>query len=130
MWIASPIWLARAAQAAGWPRLAIAPGSLRHDLALTEAPGAPADSRLSRLVLDTTRSVRDLGRHHPPVAGRVAAGGTAASALTPTLTLTLTPTPTLTLALTLTPTLALTLALTLTCCRTQHSGATGASSCS
>jgi hypothetical protein len=39
------------AQAADWPRLAEAPGSLRHDLALKEASGEPASRGLSHLVL-------------------------------------------------------------------------------
>ena len=45
-----PIWPASAAQAADWPRLAEARGSLRHDLALKGASGEPAGRGLSRLV--------------------------------------------------------------------------------
>eukprot|EP00964_Phaeocystis_antarctica_P159304 scaffold130291_cov69-Phaeocystis_antarctica.AAC.1 len=39
---ADPIWLASAARTAGLPRLAYGWGSLRHDLAPTEASGEPA----------------------------------------------------------------------------------------
>eukprot|EP00964_Phaeocystis_antarctica_P076895 scaffold47607_cov77-Phaeocystis_antarctica.AAC.2 len=45
-----PIWPASAAQAADWPRLAEAQGSLRHDLSLKGASGEPAGRGLSRLV--------------------------------------------------------------------------------
>ena len=44
---------ASAAQAADWPRLAEARGSLRHDLALGGAFGEPAGRGLSRLALHT-----------------------------------------------------------------------------
>eukprot|EP00964_Phaeocystis_antarctica_P105399 scaffold70427_cov57-Phaeocystis_antarctica.AAC.2 len=50
MWKTRPIWPASAAQAADWPRLAEARGSLRHDLALEGASGEPAGRGLSRLV--------------------------------------------------------------------------------
>eukprot|EP00964_Phaeocystis_antarctica_P015483 scaffold8560_cov66-Phaeocystis_antarctica.AAC.2 len=46
------IWPSSAAQLADWPRLAAAPGSLRRDLALREAFGAPADRGLSNRVFD------------------------------------------------------------------------------
>ena len=46
----SPVWPAGAAQAADWPRLAEASGSLRHDLALKPASGEPAGRALSHLV--------------------------------------------------------------------------------
>ena len=49
---ARPRWLASAAQAADWPRLAEAWGSPRHGLALRGACGAPAGGRLSQLVFD------------------------------------------------------------------------------
>ena len=51
---ARPVWPASisAARAAGWPRLAGARGSLRHDLALREASGEPAGRSLCRLVFD------------------------------------------------------------------------------
>ena len=39
----------------GWPRLADARGSLRPDLALAEASGAPAGRRLRRLDLHMVR---------------------------------------------------------------------------
>ena len=42
MWKTRPIWPASAAQAADWPRLAEAQGSLRHDLALKGASGESA----------------------------------------------------------------------------------------
>ena len=45
-----PVWPASAAQPADWPRLAEAPDSLRHDLALRGACGEPAGRRLSELV--------------------------------------------------------------------------------
>ena len=45
-------WGASAAQAADWPKLADAPGSLRHALALREASGGPAARKLSQLVID------------------------------------------------------------------------------
>eukprot|EP00964_Phaeocystis_antarctica_P130485 scaffold94350_cov62-Phaeocystis_antarctica.AAC.2 len=45
-----PIWPASAAQAADWPRLAEAQGSLRHGLSLKGASGEPAGRGLSRLV--------------------------------------------------------------------------------
>ena len=48
----SPIWPAGAAQAADWPRLAGAWSSLRRDLALRGASGAPAGRSLSHLVFD------------------------------------------------------------------------------
>ena len=44
-----PMWLARAAQGADWPRLAGACGSLRRALELKDAFGAPAGRRLSHL---------------------------------------------------------------------------------
>eukprot|EP00964_Phaeocystis_antarctica_P049527 scaffold28730_cov70-Phaeocystis_antarctica.AAC.4 len=44
-----------ASQAADWPRLAEAPGSSRHALALRGASGEPAGRSLSSLVLDTGR---------------------------------------------------------------------------
>ena len=47
-----PMWPARAAQAAHWPKLAGALGSLRHALALTDASGAPADRSLSLFAFD------------------------------------------------------------------------------
>ena len=46
-----------AAQATDWPKLAEAPGSLRHALALTGAFGEPAGRRLSNLVFDTGADV-------------------------------------------------------------------------
>ena len=48
-----PVWLrpASAAQPADWPRLAAAPGSLRHDLALRAASEQPAGRRLSHIVV-------------------------------------------------------------------------------
>ena len=52
---ARPTLPASAAQAADWPRLAEAPGSLRRALALTEASGEPAGRRLSPLVFDRRR---------------------------------------------------------------------------
>ena len=45
-----PVRPASAANAAGWPRLAVAWGSLRRDLALRGASGVPAGRRLSQLV--------------------------------------------------------------------------------
>ena len=48
----SPIWPASAARAADWPRLAEVWDSLRHDLALKAASGAPAGRRLCQLVFD------------------------------------------------------------------------------
>ena len=51
-----------AVQAADWPRLAEAWGSLRRDLALRGASGAPAGRGLSPLVLD-------IGEHVDDVAG-------------------------------------------------------------
>ena len=50
MWKTRPIWPASAAQAADWPRLAEAQGSLTQDLALTEASGEPAGRDLSQRV--------------------------------------------------------------------------------
>mgnify|MGYP001220968037 CR=1 FL=1 len=47
-----PVWPARAAQEADWPRLAEARGSLRRDLALKAASRAPAGRRLSQLDFD------------------------------------------------------------------------------
>ena len=47
---ARPVWPASAAQLADWSRLAEAPGSLRHALALREASGEPAGRRLSHVV--------------------------------------------------------------------------------
>eukprot|EP00964_Phaeocystis_antarctica_P093102 scaffold60007_cov32-Phaeocystis_antarctica.AAC.2 len=44
----SPLWPARAAQAADWPRLAEARGSLRHGLVLRGASGEPAGRRQSQ----------------------------------------------------------------------------------
>ena len=44
-----PLWPTRAAQAADWPRLAKARGSLRHGLALRAASGEPAGRRRSQL---------------------------------------------------------------------------------
>ena len=44
-----------ASQAADWPRLAEAPGSSRHALALRGASGEPAGRSLSSLVFDTGR---------------------------------------------------------------------------
>ena len=38
MWKTRPIWPASAAEAADWPRLAEARGSLEHDLALRDRP--------------------------------------------------------------------------------------------
>eukprot|EP00964_Phaeocystis_antarctica_P013872 scaffold7608_cov62-Phaeocystis_antarctica.AAC.7 len=64
-----PVWLASAARAADWPRLAGAWSSLRRDPALREASGEPVCRSLRRLVIVT--------------------GSTSfsrASALTPTLT--------------------------------------------
>ena len=52
---ARPPLPASAAQAADWPRLAQAPGSLRRALALTEASGEPAGRGLSPLVFDRRR---------------------------------------------------------------------------
>ena len=49
-WKRRPLWPARAAQAADWPRLAGAWRSLRRDLALREAYGYPAGRGLSHLV--------------------------------------------------------------------------------
>eukprot|EP00964_Phaeocystis_antarctica_P103686 scaffold68942_cov59-Phaeocystis_antarctica.AAC.1 len=77
---ARPMWPAgiHAAQAAACPRLAEAPGSLEHDLSLTEASGEPAGRGLSHRVFHTgTLSTRRLAE------------------LTLTLTPTLTPTHTL-----------------------------------
>ena len=70
-----PMWPPRASQAADWPRLAEAPGSPRHDLALRGASGEPAGRSLSSLVLDTGRqwwALRsgDVARRTAP-AGRV-----------------------------------------------------------
>ena len=42
-----PVWPASATQPADWPRLAEAPGSLKHGLAPKEASGKPAGRRLS-----------------------------------------------------------------------------------
>ena len=53
MWKTRPLWPASAAQAADWPRLAEARGSLRHDLALKGASGEPAGRGLSPLVFHT-----------------------------------------------------------------------------
>ena len=55
VWKSRPMWPAgiHAAQAAAWPRLAEARGSLRHDLALTEASGEPAGRGLSHRVFHT-----------------------------------------------------------------------------
>eukprot|EP00964_Phaeocystis_antarctica_P049086 scaffold28427_cov48-Phaeocystis_antarctica.AAC.1 len=72
-----PVWPASAAQAAGRPRLAGASGSLRRDLALAEASGAPAGRRLSHLVSDLgggsarppAAAVR--GGHYGEASGRV-----------------------------------------------------------
>ena len=50
VWKSSPIW------PAGWPRLAEAPGSLRHGLALKGASREPAGRRLSNCVFDTGTS--------------------------------------------------------------------------
>ena len=50
MWKTRPIWPASAAQAADWPRLAEARGSLRHNLALKGASGEPAGRVLTPLV--------------------------------------------------------------------------------
>ena len=52
-----PVWPASAAQAAGWPRLAEAHGSLAHDLAPREASGEPAGRRLCHLVFDAGASL-------------------------------------------------------------------------
>ena len=51
---ARPVWPASisAAEAAGWPRLAGARGSLRRELALRGASGEPADRSLCHLVFD------------------------------------------------------------------------------
>ena len=57
-----PLWPTRAAQAADWPRLAKARGSLRHGLALRAASGEPAGRRRSQLVFDT--GPHDHGSHH------------------------------------------------------------------
>ena len=64
MWKTRPIWPASAAQAADWPRLAEAQGSLRHDLSLNGASGEPAGRGLSRLVFHIAQ--------HPAALGRVA----------------------------------------------------------
>ena len=58
MWITRPILPASAAQAADWPRLAEARGSLEHNLALKEAPGAPVGRGLSHLVFHIGRCCR------------------------------------------------------------------------
>eukprot|EP00964_Phaeocystis_antarctica_P111680 scaffold75997_cov54-Phaeocystis_antarctica.AAC.1 len=50
LWKTRPLWPARAAQAADWPRLAGAWRSLRLDPALREAYGDPAGRGLSHLV--------------------------------------------------------------------------------
>ena len=50
MWKTRPMWPASAARAAGWPRLAEARGSLRHDLVLKGASGEPAGRGLIPLV--------------------------------------------------------------------------------
>ena len=71
MWKTRPIWPASAAQAADWPRLAEAQGSLRHDLALKGASGEPAGRGLSRLVFHIgTASWRRSGRSCPPTTRR------------------------------------------------------------
>ena len=67
---AGPAWTASAARAADWPRLAEAPGSLEHTLALKEASGAPAGRGLSQLVSHTgagggTRRQRERTRRGP-----------------------------------------------------------------
>eukprot|EP00964_Phaeocystis_antarctica_P051185 scaffold29854_cov57-Phaeocystis_antarctica.AAC.4 len=62
-WKSRPIWPASAAQAADWPRLAGARGSLRHDLALRGASGEPAGRGLSPLVLHIGGGAGD-GRQH------------------------------------------------------------------
>ena len=51
---------ASAAQAAAWPRLAEARGSLEHDLALKEASGEPDGRGLSRLVFRIGGALRRL----------------------------------------------------------------------
>ena len=56
VWKTSPRWPVSAAQPAGWPRLAEAPGSLRHGLAVKEALREPAGSRLSNCGFDTGTS--------------------------------------------------------------------------
>ena len=58
MWKTRPILPASAAQAADWPRLAEARGSLEHNLALKEAPGAPVGRGLSHLVFHIGRCCR------------------------------------------------------------------------
>eukprot|EP00964_Phaeocystis_antarctica_P086504 scaffold54795_cov57-Phaeocystis_antarctica.AAC.2 len=50
MWKTRPVWPARAAQAADWPRLATAWGSLRHGPAQRDASGDPAGRGLSHLI--------------------------------------------------------------------------------
>ena len=59
MWKTRPVWPASAAQAADWPRLAEARGSLRHDLALKGASGEPAGRGLSRLVFHIGASAEE-----------------------------------------------------------------------
>ena len=57
--VKQPDWPASAAQAADWPRLAEAPGSLRHALALRDASGEPAGRSPSRTVCNIGRDLAD-----------------------------------------------------------------------
>ena len=80
-----PVWPASAAQAAGRPRLGGASGSLRCDLALAEASGAPAGRGLSQLGFVTLGAEGDLGKEeqaaslaepaYTPPGGPVTVGG-------------------------------------------------------
>ena len=62
-----PVWPASTAQAADWPRLAAAWGSLGCGLTLGEATGAPASRRLSMLAFDTGRA--EAGARRPARTG-------------------------------------------------------------
>ena len=63
-----PVWPGTAHQTADWPMLAEAWGSLRHDLALTAASGAPAGRSLRHpvLVVGTGAPARTAGRTPTP----------------------------------------------------------------
>ena len=73
MWKTRPIWPASAAQAADWPRLAEAQGSLRHDLALEGASGEPAGRGLSRLVFHIGTALLAVSRSCSAIARRARA---------------------------------------------------------
>ena len=104
MWKTRPVWLASAAQAADWPGLAEAQGSLTQDLALKEASGEPAGRGLRHRVflLGAHRSA-ERGRrslHHVPQVVRTRADerahtgdGAVLLTLAPTLTLDANPNP-------------------------------------